>query len=415
MLVAAAFIGPGTVTTCTLAGAQFGTSLLWALGFATLATIVFQEMAARLGAGANMGLGEALLQTVRPGSASRVLVLWPITALVFVAIAVGNSAYQAGNLAGGALGLQACLDDAVPSTVIVAGLTVLAGGLLTFGGYRWIERTLIAIVCVMGLCFASTAWCVRPDVKSLLRGCVPDVAPENLWSIAALVGTTVVPYNLFLHAAAAKRRFRKTDVSGEEVASLALDESERRRAQRIGDARWDTIICVTIGGAISSFIVISASAISNTDTNEVESAVDLAKALEPVFGSLARYLIGTGLLAAGLTSAITAPMATGYVLSELLPLQNEKHRTLVFKTTCLLVLIIGCLLNALGIKPVVMIVSAQVANGLLLPVIACVLLWVMNQKRLLGNCSNGIMSNLLGFVIVLVATGLGARLLVCAW
>ncbi|MEL7285716.1 MAG: divalent metal cation transporter, partial [Pseudomonadota bacterium] len=63
VLVAAAFIGPGTVTACTLAGSNFGYALIWALLFATVSTIILQDMAARLGAGAKLGLGEALMQT----------------------------------------------------------------------------------------------------------------------------------------------------------------------------------------------------------------------------------------------------------------------------------------------------------------------------------------------------------------
>ena len=102
VLVAAAFIGPGTVTACTLAGANFGFALVWALVFATIATIILQDMAARLGAGAQLGLGEALMQ-----GASIPVIKWAAGGLVFAALLIGNSAYEGGNLAGGALGAAA--------------------------------------------------------------------------------------------------------------------------------------------------------------------------------------------------------------------------------------------------------------------------------------------------------------------
>ena len=105
-LVAAAFIGPGTVTACTLAGANFGFALLWALVFATFATMILQSMSARLGVGARLGLGEALM-----AGAGRTPVRYVIAGLVLAALGLGNAAYEGGNLSGGALGAEALLGD----------------------------------------------------------------------------------------------------------------------------------------------------------------------------------------------------------------------------------------------------------------------------------------------------------------
>jgi NRAMP (natural resistance-associated macrophage protein)-like metal ion transporter len=103
-LVAAAFIGPGTVTTATIAGASYGYTLAWALAFAIVATLVLQEMSARLGVAGGMGLGEALRHRFT-GRFGRSL----SAALVVAAIMIGNAAYETGNLLGGALGLQSLL------------------------------------------------------------------------------------------------------------------------------------------------------------------------------------------------------------------------------------------------------------------------------------------------------------------
>ncbi len=129
ILVAAAFIGPGTVTACTLAGKQFGYALVWALVFATCATLILQDMAARLGVAARLGLGEALMQAL-PSRALR----WGSGALVFAALMIGNCAYEGGNLAGGALGLSALIEGAPPSQgVWVAVLAMFAAGVILFG------------------------------------------------------------------------------------------------------------------------------------------------------------------------------------------------------------------------------------------------------------------------------------------
>ena len=141
ILVAAAFIGPGTVTACTLAGANFGYALIWALVFATLATIVLQDMAVRLGTGAQLGLGEALMQ-----SAPAPAVKWLVGALVFSALLIGNCAYEGGNLTGGALGIEALLLDVSPGQApLVAGLALLAAIVVLIGRYQLLERLLIGL------------------------------------------------------------------------------------------------------------------------------------------------------------------------------------------------------------------------------------------------------------------------------
>ena len=99
-MIAAAFIGPGTVTTATLAGGNFGFTLLWAIAFSVLATLILQEMTARLGVVGKRGLGEAIAQKTRGR-----LLYWPMTLLVIAAVFIGNAAYEAGNITGAIIGL----------------------------------------------------------------------------------------------------------------------------------------------------------------------------------------------------------------------------------------------------------------------------------------------------------------------
>ena len=100
-LVAAAFIGPGTVTICTKAGAQFGFSLLWAMLISIIATIVLQEMAARVGIITQKGLAEIIKEQIQ-----HPLLRQFVVALILGAIVIGNAAYEAGNISGAALGMQ---------------------------------------------------------------------------------------------------------------------------------------------------------------------------------------------------------------------------------------------------------------------------------------------------------------------
>ena len=134
----------------------------------------------------------------------------------------------------------------------------------------------------------------------------------------------------------------------------------------------------------------------------------MARAIEPAFGEAARYLIGIGLFAAGLTSAITAPMATAFALSEIIG-GDENRKSKLFRGTALFVVVVGAAISLLGIRPIWLILIAQYANGLLLPIIAAFLLYIMNRKDLLGAQTNTLTANLAGGAIVLITLGLGLR------
>jgi Mn2+ and Fe2+ transporters of the NRAMP family len=390
-LVAAAFIGPGTVTACTVAGANFGYALVWTLVFATISTIILQSMAARLGVVSRIGLGEALMA----GAGHPVLKLF-IGGLVLLALGLGNAAYESGNLAGGALGAQAFLGHASESQfrAVVLTLSFLSAAALLLGGYKVLEKVLITLVLIMAIAFAISAVLVRPDLKELAGGLVPKVpeGDKGLLTAIALIGTTIVPYNLFLHAATVRKKWQ-ADQPG-----------------ALSQAISDTQISVGLGGLISIFVMSTAAASLFGQSLEISNAGDMAKAIEPTYGPFARYLVGIGLLAAGFTSAITAPMATAYALTEILGFKDGRKHQLVFKTTALAVLLIGTFVAISGLKPVDIILIAQLANGILLPIIACSLLYAMNKRSLLGDNTNGVLANLLGGGIVLLTFLIGARL-----
>lgn len=377
VLVAAAFIGPGTVTTCVVAGANFGTSLLWTLIFATLATIVLQEMAARLGAGARQGLGEALTASLLNPT-----LRWIAIVLVFTAILLGNAAYQGGNLAGAALGAGALVGADVQTAAVLA-VSAAAAAVLLPGRYRVLERVLIGFVVIMSVSFLTALLLVRPDLGAVAKGLVPSLPDGSLLTVIALIGTTIVPYNLFLHAATAKERWH---------GPLA-----------VRDARRDTVVAILLGGAVSASVLLVASMGTGAG-----NAVDLAKVLEPSFGSASRWLVGIGLLAAGMSSAITAPMAAGFVASELFS-SSEEGRKRTFRIVSMLVLGFGAFVALLGIRPQALIVLAQAANGVLLPVVAAFLLVVMNRTSVLGRHANGILPNVLGASVLLITLFLGIR------
>ncbi|MEE9244580.1 MAG: divalent metal cation transporter, partial [Gemmatimonadota bacterium] len=260
---------------------------------------------------------------------------------------------------------------------------------------RWIERVLVAMVAIMGAVFFATAIAVRADPASLARGLVPTgfADPDAMLVALGLVGTTVVPYNLFLHSSAVRERWR-----GE--ADLVK-------------ARIDTVLSVTLGGLISIAVLLTAAALP-AGLTQVGGAADMARALEPLLGRWAGTFFAVGLLAGGFCSEITAPLAAAYATCGVLGWSSDL-RGRAARGVWVLVLAAGVLFSALAVRPVPAIIFAQVANGLLLPIIAGFLLYVANDRRLLGGRANGAASNLAGAAVVVLAMVIGLRSLLLAF
>ena len=386
-LIAAAFIGPGTVTVCTMAGVKYGFTLLWAMLLSIIATVVLQEMAARIG----LVHGKGLAATVKEAIPNPIL-KWIGIGLILVAILVGNAAYEAGNISGGVLGLQTLIAGGMIEmgsfslnlwSVLIG---VIAFVLLYIGNYKIIERSLFVLVLLMSISFVITAILTRPDIGALLAGIFVPKVPEEGWlTVIGLVGTTVVPYNLFLHASLVKEKWNGVE--------------DLKKAQR------DTRISIIGGGIVSMCIIICATAIQSA---EINNAADLAKGLVPLYGEYAKYLMSLGLFAAGITSAITAPLAAAYVARDCFGwgagLKDNR-----FRGVWMFILILGILLSSIGLKPIYIIQLAQFANGLLLPIIAIFLVWVVNKSAILGQYKNSLFQNVLGIAIILVTLVLGAK------
>ncbi|NMM47213.1 Nramp family divalent metal transporter [Marinigracilibium pacificum] len=385
-LVAAAFIGPGTVTTASVAGASFGYTLLWALVFSIIATLTVQEMAIRLGIVGKLGVGQA----IRKKSGGKIIKVLA-SALIFSAIIVGNTAYEGGNLRGATIGFSTW-------NFSIGGLTinfffllavVIGFSFLFFGRISYIEKVMTVFVGLMGLIFISTAIFISPDWGQVLKGMfMPEAKEGSTAIVVGLIGTTVVPYNIFLHANSSKNKWQN--------------------AEDLSAARKDSLISILIGGLITFAIVITSSVAYEASGHQLldKSSIDLGLQLEPLLGSYSSTFIGLGLFFAGLSSAVTAPLAAAYTGSEIFNFPND-NRSSRFRLIWIMVFVIGCLLSISGIDSIGLILFAQAANGLLLPIVVGFLLWVMNSSKILGDFKNGIWSNLLGGLVFLISLYLG--------
>ena len=389
-MIAAAFIGPGTVTTATISGASYGYALLWAILFSIFATIVLQEMSARLGVVGRLGLGDAIRQKI-----NQPVLKFLSAFLVIGAILIGNAAYEAGNITGAVLGFNGKFSNfGLPFNPLILLIGGIAFLLLYFGKYKTIERFLVGMVTIMGTVFFIAAILLKPNMGEILKGIFTPTLPEgSILMIVGLIGTTVVPYNLFLHASTVKEKW--SDENG------------------LTSARWDTFLSVILGGLITMSIVITSAIAFGGTGKTVKSAADLAVQLEPILGNWSGWFIALGFLAAGLSSSVTAPLAAAYATAGVLGWSSDLEDRR-FRIVWIFVLVAGVLFSTLGFKPLMVILFAQVANGLLLPIIAIFLLWIMNDKSILREHTNSLIVNVLGGIVILITLGLGMKSLLAA-
>ena len=382
--IAAAFIGPGTVTAAASAGADAGTALLWAVVFSGIATFTLQEFAGRL----SVATGDDLATILRrryPTGFARIATL----ILIGGAILLGCAAYEAGNILGGAAGAMLALPWSKEAVTLI--LAAIAAALLLSGSPQGVARTMAIFVALMGAGFLAVAISLAPPLASLFTGLVPTSGFGDdsvaLLGVLALVGTTVVPYNLFLGAALA-------------------------RGQGLNEMRFGLAVAVGLGLLITAGILVVGTSLTGEFSFDA-----LGDVLAVELGGWARIGFGIGLLAAGVSSAVTAPLAAALTARGLFGAPDDARWQASgwrFRSVWLVILIIGMGFGLADIRPTPAILAAQAFNGVLLPLVALFLLAAMNDGALLGENANGPVANAFGLLVVGVATMLGLTALVRA-
>jgi Mn2+/Fe2+ NRAMP family transporter len=347
-VIAAAFIGPGTVTTAARAGSDFRFALAWALLFSVFACLVLQEASGRITVLTGKELGEAIRGRFAGSGWGR-----SVPVLAAIGIILGCAAFEAGNLLGGVAGLRLIVD------LSPAVLTSIAGGaaalLLATGNTKWIARVAGALVAVMGVAFLVTAVRLGPDIGELLRGLLVPRIPVG----------------------------------------------------KLEEMRWGLAVAVIGGGVISLGVLVVGSALGGGLEYE-----RLAAVLGDRLGRGAEASLAIGLFAAGFTSAITAPLAAALTARSLLEKNDDRKWTetsLRYRGVWLGVLVIGMAFGIANVRPIPVIILAQAFNGLMLPLVA-VFLWIaMNDHGLLGEGVNSRLQNIVLGAVVLVCIVLGLR------
>tara|TARA_B100000678_G_C18113847_1_gene463825 strand:- start:226 stop:960 length:735 start_codon:yes stop_codon:yes gene_type:complete len=238
----------------------------------------------------------------------------------------------------------------------------------------------------MSLSFLITSIITKPDLGELIKGLfVPTINSGSLIIILGLIGTTVVPYNLFLHSSLVKEKWNSID--------------------KLKTARIESFVSILLGGIVSMAIIIAAATVKGDNINTV---IDLAKGLEPLYGDYAIYFLGIGLFASGVTSSITAPLAAAYVAKSCFGWRGSL-KSLNFRLVWIFILLIGVTVSLLKLNPIEVIKFAQFSNFLLLPIIAIILFWLINNKSIINNNYSYKLQNILVAIIILITIILGVK------
>lgn len=348
-IISAAFIGPGTVTTAVTAGSLYHLDLMWAVAFATIACILLQEVSARITIASGLSLGQAVIKKFGNQRG-----FW-INITIGISVILGCAAYEAGNILGAVSGVNLLVAGDLPtgqavSKIYTVLITLTAFFILWRGGQKWISTLMTILVAMMGIAFFVLALNIDFSFSEVLASSViPKIPLGSELITLGLVGTTIVPYNLFLGSGISK---------GQTVPLM-----------RIG-----LTISVLIGGLITAWILLA-----GTLVHDFSSFPILADEFRNKVGELGAWALGIGLFAAGFSSAITSPYAASVITSSVLGAERKNFVRLVWGA----VLLTGFLFGISGVKPIPIILAVQALNGLILPLVTAYLIIIVNDGALI--------------------------------
>ncbi len=359
---------PGGILTYSQAGARFGYTLLWTLIPTTIALIVVQEMAARMGAITGKGLSDLIREEFG-------LRMTFFTMTVLGLADFGNIAAEFAGLASGFGLFGVSKYISVPIGAAVVWYVIVRGA------HKPVERIML-ILCLVYFAYPASAFLAKPDWPQALHDTlIPQFNrnPEYLIMIVGLIGTTITPWMQFY------------------LQAQVVEKGISKRDYHL--CRADVIFGCVVTDVIAFFIVIACAAtIYKTDHRNITDVAEAAAALVPFAGKFAMLLFAVGLINASLLSAAILPLATAYNVCEGMGFEsgiNKQFREApIFYGlyTTLIVAGAGVVLIP-GIPLLKVILFSQVANGILLPFVLVFMLLLINRKRLMGDYRNGFWGN----------------------
>ena len=366
-LVAVGYMDPGNWATDLAAGSRYGYQLLWVVGLSSLMAMVLQTLCCRLGLATGMNLAQACRQLLPEGWR---IPLWLLAELAIVACDLAE-------LVGSAIALQLLFGLPLPwGVALTVADTLLLLALQRFG-VRRLEALIIAMVALVGGCFAVELLLLQPSWSAVAAGLVPHPqtlrSGDQLYLAAGILGATVMPHNLYLHSSL--------------VQSRRWPEHPRARHWALRYATADAVLALLLAFLVNAAIlVLAGGAFHGSLGQPVEDLSQAYHLLTPLLGtSLASVLFGVGLLAAGQSSTLTATLAGQVVMEGFLDLRlPDWQRRLLTRSLALIPAMATVL--ALGDQATnQLLVLSQVVLSLQLPFAVIPLVFFCGRRTLMGE------------------------------
>jgi NRAMP (natural resistance-associated macrophage protein)-like metal ion transporter len=384
-----AAVGPGFITanvdndaggifTYSQAGAQFGYSLLWTMIPITIALIVVQEMAARMGAVTGKGLSDLIREEFG----------FRVTFFVMLTLVITNFGNVVAEFAGVASSLELF---GWSKYIVVPVAAAIVWALVVRGTYDSIEKIFLA-ASGFYVCYIIAGVLARPDWKAAAFATVtrPQAAGIRnygyLYMVIALVGTTIAPWMQFYLQAS--------------VVEKGITERQYKAS------RWDVILGCLFTDVVAWFIIVACAAtLYAAGHHNIESAADAAQALRPLAGDYAYLLFAAGLFNASLFAASILPISTAYAVCEGLGFESGLDKRFdeapVFYWLYTLLIVLGAGVLLIPRVPLVYVsVLSQVANGVVLPFVLIFMLLLTNDRELMGDHVNSRGFNIVAWTTV---------------
>jgi NRAMP (natural resistance-associated macrophage protein)-like metal ion transporter len=391
ILIFFAVVGPGFITanvdndangilTYSQAGAQFGHQLLWTLIPVTLALIVIQEIAARMGAVTGKGLSDLIREEFG----------FRITFFMMIGILIINFGNVVGEFAGIAGSLELFGVKRIYSVPICAVIVWL---IVVKGQYKSVEKVFLVasffyITYVFAGVFAKPAWTdaliatIKPPGKQVF------LQPGYLYMAIGVVGTTIAPWMQFY------------------LQSSIVEKGVTRRQYKA--SQIDVISGCIFTDVVAWFIIVACAATLYVHGfRDIKEAADAAQALRPLAGDYAYILFALGLFNASLFAASILPLSTAYTVCEGLGFESgvgmKFSEAPVFYWLYTILIVAGAGVILTPNLPLVQIsILSQVVNGIAIPFVLIFMLVLVNNKELMGEYTNSRLYNAIAWATTVI-------------
>lgn len=371
LITSALVLGPGSITLSSKIGAIYGSQLVWTLVAAVILMACYTEMSARIGIAGK----ESFISLVNQK--------WGKIAGVFIGIGafLVCASFQAGNAIGTGIAIEAVTGFNAKVWIVVGTLLAIA---LLFSSqfYKVLEKLMLVLVVIMLLAFLITIIVVKPSIANIFSGFIPQFPDGSMGLVVALFATSF-------------------SIVGALYQSYLVREKGVRR-EEAKTSMMESLFGIFLLGFISFLIMVTAATVLKPEGIVLNNAIEMAEILRPSFGGFAVFVFVLGLFGASYSSLVGNATIGGGLLADGMGL-GHKLTSMKVKIAIIAVMVFGSAVALIfNGNPVNLITFAQGITIFVVPFIALAILVIANSKEVMGDLKNGIFSNALGIIGLIV-------------